>query len=48
VEATDGRVPAATVLLDRFEKTLKWLRDTLQAHGISLAPTAGKEWEVRP
>lgn len=36
------------VLLDRFEKTLKWLRDTLQAHDISLAPTAGEEWEVGP
>jgi hypothetical protein len=44
LRAADG----TEVLLDRFEKTLDWLRNTLETNGISLSQTGEEEWEVRP
>lgn len=37
-----------SVLLDRFGKSLEWLRESLQNNGYGLAPTGEEEWEVTP
>ncbi|OPL18211.1 MAG: hypothetical protein AVO35_06820 [Candidatus Aegiribacteria sp. MLS_C] len=36
----------SSVLLDRFEKSLEWLREILHNSGYGLTPTGGEEWMV--
>ena len=43
LKAIDGSV----VLLDRFEKSLKWLKDSLMSNGIGLYQTGSEEWQVK-
>lgn len=43
LKAQDG----SSVLLDKFDKSLQWLRDSLQSSGMSLAMTGEEEWQVQ-
>lgn len=42
LKAQDG----TTVLLDRFEKSLEWLRDNLMSNGIGMDQTGEEEWRI--
>lgn len=42
LKAIDG----SSVLLDRFEKSLEWLKDSLLSNGIGLTQTGEEEWQV--
>lgn len=42
LRAQDG----TSVLLDKFEKSLEWLRDNLMSHGIGMNQTGEEEWRI--
>lgn len=42
LKAIDGSV----VLLNGFEKSLEWFRDSLLSNGIGLSQTGSEEWQV--
>jgi hypothetical protein len=42
LKAVDGSV----VLLDRFERSLEWLKDSLMSNGIGLTQTGEEEWQI--
>jgi hypothetical protein len=42
LKAIDGSV----VLLNRFERSLEWFRDSLLGNGIGLTQTGEEEWQV--
>jgi len=44
LKAIDG----SAILLDRFEKSLEWFRDSLNSNGIGFTQTAEEEWRVEP
>ncbi|MCK4827072.1 hypothetical protein KA005_65665 [bacterium] len=39
-------INGSAVLLERFEKSLEWLRDSLLTSGIGLTQTGEEEWQV--
>lgn len=39
-------VDGSAVLLERFEKSLEWLKDSLMNNGIGLTQTGEDEWQV--
>ncbi|RKZ07649.1 hypothetical protein DRQ25_11045 [Candidatus Fermentibacteria bacterium] len=44
LKAIDGSV----VLLNSFEKSLEWFRDSLLSNGIGLSQAGEEEWQVTP
>jgi len=42
LKAIDG----SAVLLNRFEKSLEWFRDSLMSNGIGLNQTGEEEWQI--
>lgn len=43
LQAQDG----STVLLDKFDKSLQWLKDSLQSSGVGLSMNGEEEWQVQ-
>ncbi len=39
-------IDGSAVLLERFEKSLEWLRDSLLSNGVGLTQTGEEEWQV--
>lgn len=40
-------IDGTEVLLDNFDRSFDWLRNTLETNGISLLPVGEEEWQVK-